>query len=276
MNYYNRRGVFRSLPPVTKNFLIINILVFAGALLIGHMNVNMNIDMLALYNFKSEHFRPYQIITHMFMHANLAHIFFNMFALFMFGRILESVWGSKRFFVFYILCGLGAAALTLAINNYQIVQMQEVIEEFKASPDPQLFWNIVEKYDIRLNQNGLSLVQDWMDRPGDIDLINTATNALESELYPNYVNQAMVGASGAIFGILAAFAVLFPNVELMLIFLPIPIKAKYMIPVFAVIELFLGVADFKWDNVAHFAHLGGAVVGLIMVLIWKRKRFKYQ
>jgi membrane associated rhomboid family serine protease len=276
MNYYKRGGVFGSLPPVTKNFLIINILMFAGTLLIQHMNISFDPSMLNLYNFTSDKFHPYQLITHMFMHAGLGHIFFNMFALFMFGRILESVWGSKRFFIFYIACGLGAALLDLTVRHIQLLHFYEMLNQYNANPNPQILWDIIEKYNINLNAAGRSLIQDWMDKPGNIKLMNEATRFLNHDVANALENTQTLGASGAIFGILAAFAVMFPNVELMLIFLPIPIKAKYMIPVYAIIELFLGVAHFKWDNVAHFAHLGGAIVGFILVMIWKRNRFRYQ
>jgi membrane associated rhomboid family serine protease len=202
---YNRGGNFlTALPPVTRVILIINVVLFLLDLLTHHVILNY----LALYSIHTNAFEPYQVISHMFMHGNLGHIFFNMFGLFMFGRVLESVLGSKKFFILYFLSGIGAAGLQLMIYYFQ------------QAP------------------------------------------------------AIMIGASGAIFGVLAAFAMMFPNVELMIIFLPVPIKAKYLVPIYAVFELFFGIASFKGDNIAHFAHLGGALVGFILIMIWKRKQFK--
>jgi rhomboid-like protein len=205
MNGYTRGGnVFSSLPTVTRVILIINIAIF----IIDWLTKHVIIHYLALYSFATNAFEPYQIVTHMFLHGGLGHIFFNMFGLFMFGRVLESVLGSRKFFILYFLSGLGAAALQLFVYYLQ-------------------------------------------DAPA-----------------------IMIGASGAVLGILAAFAVMFPNVELMIIFLPIPIKAKYLVPIYAVFELFFGIANFKADNIAHFAHLGGALVGFILVMIWKKNQFR--
>ena len=203
MNYSNRGGILSSLPPVTRVILIINVVLFVLDMFTGHLVLNY----LGLYSIHTQNFQPYQLVSHMFMHGGFGHIFFNMFGLFMFGKVLESVLGSKRFFILYFLSGLGAALLQLAIYYMQ------------------------------------------------------GSDAL------------MVGASGAVFGILIAFAMLFPNVELMLLFIPFPIKAKYLIPIYAVLELFLGVANFSGDNIAHFAHLGGAVVGFILIKIWKKNQF---
>ncbi len=196
-----------NLPPVVKNILWINIIMFLADKVLHGMGYNIT-EWLSLYSLNTPYFRPYQLITHMFMHANLMHIFFNMFGLVMFGRIIESVWGSKKMFILYFVSGLGAAGLQLLVY------------------------------------------------------------------YLTHIQAAMLGASGALFGLLAAFALLFPNVELMLIFLPIPVKAKYFVPAFAILSLFLGVASFKGDNIAHFAHLGGAIFGFFIALYWKRNQFK--
>jgi membrane associated rhomboid family serine protease len=201
----NRGGNFLSaLPPVTRVILILNVVLF----LLDLLTRNVIRSYLALYSIHTNAFEPYQIISHMFMHGSFGHIFFNMFGLFMFGRVLESVLGSKKFFLLYFLSGIGAAGLQLLIYYFQ------------------------------------------------------------------QADAVMIGASGAIFGVLAAFAMMFPNVELMIIFLPVPIKAKYLVPIYAVLELFFGIASFSGDNIAHFAHLGGAIVGFFLIMIWKRKQFK--
>lgn len=195
------------LPPVVKNILIINVIVFLADLIFKSLGYTFT-GWLALFTFDTGYFRPYQLVTHMFMHGGFAHIFFNMFGLVMFGKIIESVWGGKKFFILYFISGLGAAGLQL----------------------------------LAFNMSGIATM--------------------------------MVGASGAIFGILAAFAMLFPNVELMLIFLPVPIKAKYMVPGFAVLSLVFGVAGIRGDNIAHFAHLGGAIFGFLIAWYWKKNQFR--
>jgi membrane associated rhomboid family serine protease len=182
----------------------------------------------------------------MFMHGGLGHLFFNMFAVFMFGRVLETVWGSKRFFIFYILTGIGAAVAHLTVNYFQA---QKLIAQIAP-----------EQVDYII-QNGYSLIKSGQN----------FSNEILGRLNLIY-NIPTVGASGAVFGVLIAFAMLFPNTELMFIFIPVPIKAKYIIPAYAVLELFFGVANFKGDNIAHFAHLGGAFVGFIIVKIWNANR----
>jgi rhomboid-like protein len=193
-------------------------------------------DYLSLhYLFNTHHydhgvgFQPYQILTHMFMHGSLAHIFFNMWGLLMFGSILEQVWGPKRFLTFYLITGLGAVALHMAVQVY-------LMHSFTGSIDPS------------------------------IALLNANTDAAGI-----YVSQTL-GASGAIFGIATAFAMLFPNTELMIIPIPIPIKAKYLMPLYILVELVMGLSMHQGDNVAHFAHLGGALFGFILVKIWNRNR----
>ncbi len=196
---------FQELPIVVKNILIINIILFVGKFMLSD---RINLDaFLDLYPIGSDYFKPHQFISYMFMHADFMHILFNMLAVYMFGSILENIWGSKRFLNFYLLCGLGAAALQLAISSFN--------NEFTI----------------------------------------------------------LLGASGAVFGLLVAFAIMFPNTELQLYFI-IPVKAKYLVTFYALYELYNGF--FSMDNVAHFAHLGGLIVGLIIMMIWrKNKNFFY-
>lgn len=189
-------------PPIVKNLIIINVLVFVAQNIYDKQY--QLTGRLALYPIDSPYFQPYQIATHMFTHGSITHILFNMFGLYMFGKVLENVWGPKRFLLFYLVCGVGAAAAHLAVQYFT---------------------------------GGYS---------------------------------AAVGASGAIMGIFAAFAYLFPNTELYIMFIPIPIKAKWAVIGFAAIDLFGGVAQMSGDNIAHFAHLGGALTGFILVLIWNK------
>ena len=203
-----------SLPPIVKNLLFINGLFFLATAFLfpdriyfpGYENQGL-LGVLGLWPIDHENFRPYQIFTHMFTHAGIMHILFNMFSLWMFGRILESVWGPKRFLIFYLVCGIGAAAVHLAVQYFL---------------------------------GGYSYA---------------------------------VGASGAVMGVLVAFAYLFPNTELMLLFPPIPIKAKWLILIMIAYDLFGGLGRTS-DGVAHWAHLGGAAVGFLMVYIWNKTNKK--
>ncbi len=227
----NSSGFMSSIPVVTRNLLIINILVWLAQFLLGRV---IEIDKyLALHFFESDLFMPHQIITYMFLHdpSSPAHLFFNMFAVYMFGRTLEMVWGPKRFLVYYLLTGIGAAVaqeLVYAIEYREIVFNSAIIN------------------------------------------VNIGEQIINKQDFYNILPPTL-GASGAVFGILVAFGMLFPNVELMMVFLPIPIKAKWFVIGYGVMELFLGIADSAGDNVAHFAHLGGLITGFFIILYWRKK-----
>ncbi|RQO67231.1 rhomboid family intramembrane serine protease [Pedobacter sp. KBW01] len=219
------------IPPIVKNLLIINILFFAATLLLPNLHLD---NLLAVFYFDSPKFRFWQPITYMFMHGGFAHIFFNMFALYSFGSILESRWGAKKFLIFYFVTGLGALALQWVVQAYEVHQIIGHITMFDG-------WE--------------KLIQS-----------ERQAQTLGSIYYGG-----MVGASGAIFGLLVAFGMLYPNAELLIMFIPVPVKAKYIIPIYILIELSLGVAQFEGDSIAHYAHLGGALIGFILVKIWKDK-----
>jgi membrane associated rhomboid family serine protease len=264
-----------SLPPVVKNIIIINVIVFAiTALTESMLQTDFMVRHFALFPVGSSLFQPYQVVTHMFMHANLMHIFFNMFGVFMFGRMLEQIWGSKRLLIFYTVTGLGAAAAQLTVTYFQTHHMLQLVNQFNADPSYTVFNDIINRYFIGGNPPELiNFMQQWFYHPDNVSYVPEARQWLEIAVQRNMM-MPTVGASGAVFGILIAFAMMFPDVELMFIFLPIPVKAKYMVPFYALLELVLGVAGFKWDNVAHFAHLGGALFGFILVRIWKRNQFR--
>lgn len=253
--------LWRNMPDVTKNLIIINLILFLATFII-QIDGQSLVRHLALYYPGSENFEPYQIVSHMFMHGGLMHIFFNMFALLMFGSQLERIWGPKRFLFFYFSTGLGAVALHLGVSYWEA---QNILNSFEfpltvGVDSNQIVLDSKEALKSFLNnegRNGFEFDAQYSDNFNRIyQIFNTPT----------------VGASGAIFGLLMGFAMIFPNTELMLIFLPIPIKAKYFIPFYMAVELFLGVSNFSWDNIAHFAHLGGALFGFIIVMIWKRDR----
>lgn len=284
MSFGTSSGV--SLPPVIKHIIIINVIVFALTWLSESvLNTAFMWRHLALYNFKSPLFEPHQLITHIFMHANFMHIFFNMFGVFMFGRVLEQIWGSKKMLIFYTVTGLGAAAIHLTVNFVQMNNLMNMAEQFNVNPSYAIFNDIVMKFGQKMPATSqmMQFMQEWFYKPDDLSFAERAGDYIQYIMYGDPQKPTIgvgqlyiptVGASGAVFGLLIAFAMTFPDAELMLIFLPIPIKAKYFVPFYALLELFFGVANFDWDNVAHFAHLGGALFGFILVKWWKRNQFR--
>jgi rhomboid-like protein len=242
-----RQSPFSNIPPVVKNLLIINVIFFIAFLIFDHGGDGVLTHLFGMHYFGSKDFKVWQIITYMFMHGGLEHIFFNMFALFMFGPILEYSIGSKRFFNLYFICGIGAALLQILV---QAIQIHGITGAFTI---PMSGTMTPYGIDASYFQYG----------GGSPEVV--------AKLYGIY-NGPLVGASGAIFGLLVAFGMLYPNMELFLFFIPIPIKAKYIIPGYILIELFLGFGQFGGDNVAHFAHLGGALLGFILVKLWHLQR----
>jgi rhomboid family protein len=238
----NFRPNLSSIPPVVKNLIIINVLMLLATYIMSMQGIELS-RILGLHYIASPKFEPYQIVSHMFMHGGFTHLLFNMFALWMFGRILESVWGPRRFFIYYFATGLGAAVLHTFVNwiEYQSVTAQ-------MSP---------EQIDLVM-QNGANI---WMQGKNYTDPLMGKLNLL--------LNVPTVGASGAVFGVLLGFGMLFPNTQLMLLFPPIPIKAKYFVIGYGLIELYLGLSR-PGSNVAHFAHLGGMLFGYLLIRYWNK------
>lgn len=217
-----------SIPKVTKNLLIINILAYLATITLVKSGFDMN-DIFGLHYYESDSFKPFQIITYMFLHASFSHLFFNMFALWMFGRIIEEILGQSKYLFFYFTCGIGAGLVQELAWSYDI---------------PNALQGIAMKYE-------------------------TVLSAAETELIMSRF--ITVGASGAIFGLLLAFAMLLPNQPIFFMFIPVPIKAKYFVIIYALIELWGGVAASSGDNVAHFAHLGGMIFGFFLLKYWQNK-----
>lgn len=238
--YLGRTG---GIPPVVKNLILINIVMYLGMIAVNSVfQIDLNRE-LGLYFFKSPFFKPFQIITHMFMHGSMGHIFFNMFALWMFGKVLEQVWGSRRFLIYYLATGLGAAFLHMLVYYIEYASiLQQVSETYQID-------------------NFTPAIIDQLYNTGD----PLAKKAAISMIVPT------VGASGAVFGLLLAFGMLFPNTQLILLFPPIPIKAKYFVIGYGLLELYLGITQ-AGSNIAHFAHLGGMLFGFILIKLWKNKR----
>lgn len=257
------------LTPVVKNLLILNASMLALTYILRYFDFDL-INILGLYYFKSEYFKPMQFITHMFMHANLLHLFFNMYALFLFGSILETVWGGKRFFWYYIITGLGAAILHTAVNWYTINDFYNAATTFIENPILQNFQYLVNHYPEYFNKEAVNqIINNW--NISDLASLRATVN----ELVEKRINIPTVGASGAVFGILIAFGLMFPRVPLFLFFIPIPIPAKFFVIGYGALELISGIT-MPGDGVAHFAHLGGMIFGFILLKIWYGKKINRQ
>lgn len=243
MNGYGR-GFF-SMTPVVKNIIMINILMFL-AMAIGARTFGVDLNrLLGLYFPKSESFMPLQIVTHMFMHANFMHILFNMYAVYIFGQALENVWGPKRFLLYYFVTGLGAAFVHETVIAFEYDKLSRMLT-------PEQVQMVIKE--------GVSY---WEESKLYTD---EAMKSLQILL-----NTVTVGASGAVFGVLLAFGVLFPNTQLMIIFPPIPIRAKYFVIFYGVLELFLAFSQ-PGSNIAHFAHLGGMLFGWLLIKYWNKTK----
>ena len=265
-----RTPLFGNLPPVIKNLLIANIVVFLADMLISRSGfINLG-DWLALHNFQSEYFSPIQLVTYMFMHGGVTHIFFNMFALVMFGRVLEQVWGGKRFLVFYLVTGVGAALCQTIVGYLTLSGLQDQVVAFINTPDPELFTRLIRSHIDHPSEWVNQLIVDYTASPDNPYLINHAVQTA-SKLFAEMANVPTVGASGAVFGVLLAFGMMFPNVQLMLLFPPIPIKAKWFVLGYGLIELFAIIVPSANDNVAHFAHLGGMLFGFLLIKYWNKR-----
>jgi membrane associated rhomboid family serine protease len=241
MNGYGR-GIL-DLPPVVKNIIMINVIMILAYYAANSVfGIDLN-SLLGLYFPKSEQFKPLQIVTHMFMHGGIWHIFFNMYALFIFGPVLENVWGPKRFFIFYMVCGLGAA---FTHESVIFLQYNHLIN----SLSPENIQAVLTEGTTYFHQGKVFTDPDMQSLQL---LLNTPT----------------VGASGAIFGVLLAFGVLFPNTQLMLLIPPIPIKAKYLVMGYGALELYLAVTQ-PGSNIAHAAHLGGMLFGYLLIRYWRK------
>lgn len=262
-----RPGRFQILPVVVKNLIIINAIMLFAQFVLGKFGIDLA-DYLGLHYWKSDYFYIWQFITHMFMHGGLTHIFFNMFTLWMFGSVLENVWGPKRFLIFYLICGLGAAVLHLLVLSFGFSELATEVANYQNNPSLDSYIQFMQHYNLSRIPEFQSLKNFWQNNPDSIDAINHSSSYVNQYLNLRY-NEATVGASGAVFGILFAFGYLFPNTLLYIYFL-VPIKAKYVVAGLALIELFSGWRNSAGDNVAHFAHLGGMLVAFILLKIWNK------
>lgn len=251
---------------------------------LGRFGIDLS-DYLGLHYWKSDYFHFWQFFTHMFMHGSyndinltIMHLLSNMFALWMFGSILENIWGPKRFLTFYLICGIGAAILHMGVVGYEFTLIEKAFHAYQANPTADQFDLFVKQ---NLPRTPLeNLAKAWSNDPSNPEYATRASAWVDQYLYgatdpqtrqhfQGIFDEATVGASGAVFGILFAFGYLFPNTLLYIYFL-VPIKAKYVVAAYALFEIYAGIQNSAGDNVAHFAHLGGMLVGFIILKIWGR------
>jgi len=255
--------------PVTKNLILINVVMLLGTMAFQsayHIDLT---DLLGMHYYASDKFHPYQLFTYMFMHGGFTHLLMNMFALFMFGKVLEQVWGSKRFLFFYVFTALGAVVVHSLVSYFMFSRVESAIAAFNAAPSPSSFEILVKQYFPEyFTQVYDTLLVAWNANPANMAYAEHA-NSTAHLLLSYQMDVPMVGASGAIFGVLLAYGMLFPNTELMLLFPPIPIKAKYFVIIYGLAELGLGVYNPN-SSIAHFAHLGGMIFGFFLIRYWQK------
>jgi membrane associated rhomboid family serine protease len=279
-----RNGQFRPtgfslLPPVIKNLLIINGIFFLATFALGNsMSIDLT-DILGLHYWGSDKFRPYQFITYMFMHSsfNFMHILFNMLALWMFGNALENIWGPRRFLIYYLVTGIGAALVHYIVFYFQVSPVLAVVNEYLANPSLEGYQRLHETGFFRTSMESINVFNAFIIENKDYlnsnpDRFLQLSSLMVSEVKTIYLNAPVViGASGAVFGILLAFGMMFPNTYIYLYF-AIPIKAKWFVIIYGAIELYSGFSD-STSNVAHFAHLGGMIFGFFLIRAWRKNLY---
>jgi membrane associated rhomboid family serine protease len=259
--------MFRSLTPVVKNLLLITI----GIFVITSFALPQLKSWFALYYIHSDRFEPFQFLTYMFMHADFWHLFSNMLGLFIFGPLLEQFLGGKKLLVLWLVCGIGSGILYSGYTYYRMNQLDTQVERYFEDPSPDEFNRFVSKNRHMFNPAIYDFIDDYSRNPENERYINSAKNTLV-RVRNNVANIPMVGASGALFGVLIAFGMLFPNTELFLLFPPMPVKAKYLVLFYGLYTVYNILINNPTDNVAHFAHLSGLVIGFILVTYWKQSR----
>jgi len=261
------------LPPVVKNLLIINGLFFLAQLSIEQVYHIDLTDYLGMHYFGSAKFNPAQLVTYMFLHGGFSHIFFNMFALWMFGYTLENVWGGKRFLTYYFITGIGAALVHMLVMYISISGIQADAAAVMRSPEPALFSAFVDEHFPGFNSQLFDFMNAWSADPTNGEYINKASGYM-NDLINIQMDVPTVGASGAVYGILLAFGMMFPN-SLIYLYFFFPIKAKWFVILYGAAEIYLGFSNNPGDNVAHFAHLGGMIFGFFLIRYWNRKIRRY-
>lgn len=261
--------MFGRLTPMVRNLLLVTVAAYLIPSVLGFRDINLYVG---LWHIQSPYFMPFQFLTYMFAHGGFGHIFFNMLGLFFLGPLLEQFWGPKRFLTFYLITGIGAGVLYTGIKYVQSAPIKSDMETYEAGPSPEAFDMFMSDHASDRTYYGLQeFIESYYENPRNSMIVSQSMQEVQS-IYWGKINVPMVGASGAIYGILMAFGLLFPNMQLMLLFPPIPIKAKYLAMGLGAIAIYSGFRDSPGDNVAHFAHLGGMAFAFIMIHIWRPKK----
>jgi len=277
-NRYQPNG-FGFLPTVTKNIILINVIMYLATVLLQTQGIDL-VKYLGLHYFLAPDFKPHQFVTYIFMHGSFQHILFNMLAVYIFGQVLEQVWGPKRYLIFYLLTGFGAALAQYVVIHFSANELLSAINAVQDNLTLKTFEVLSNEQHFRegISSSFAFEFNDFVAKYNEALRSHSDNRAisLASQFLIDYKNQylnsqVVVGASGSLFGLLGAFGMLFPNTELYLYFL-FPVKAKWLVIAYGLIELFSGFRNDPMDNVAHFAHIGGLIVGIILVLIWRKDR----
>ncbi len=272
-----RPSRFSILPPVVKNLLILNGLFYLGTIIFeSRLGLNL-VNILGLHYFSADDFKPYQLITYMFMHGSFTHILFNMLAVWMFGAALENVWGSKRFLYYYLVTGIGAALIQYVVFAIELAPILDAINYTALNPSidnikaffQSTHFQLMDELMVHKHQTFVAKYSMLMEQENLRQASQVAHDYLIDYKEDVLNKPVIVGASGALFGLLLAFGMIFPN-ALIFLYFAIPIKAKYFVILYGAIELFYGIANTSGDNVAHFAHLGGMLFGFILIKTWQR------
>lgn len=259
--------MFRALTPLVKNLLLITV----GIHVIASFFMPQLKNLFALYYIDSRYFMPFQFVTYMFMHADFWHLFSNMFGLFIFGPLLEQFMGPKKVLILWMVCGIGSGILYSGYTVFKMNKLSNRIEAFTENPDPVTFNRFVSDNQHLFNEGIYDFIDEYDRNPDNTSLVDRATRTM-LQIRDRLADVPMVGASGALFGILIAFGMLFPNTQLFLLFPPIPIKAKYLVLFYGLYTVYNIFVSNPTDNVAHFAHLSGLLIGAVLVFYWKRDR----
>ncbi len=283
MSYNNqyRPGGFGHLPMVTKNIIIINVIMFLATLAAQTRGIDLN-KYFGLHYFLAPDFKPHQFITYIFMHGSYMHIFFNMLGVYIFGQVLEQVWGPKRYLIFYVLTGLGAALAQYVVIHFSVGSLLGSLEAVQTNLTRETFEAIFSNPEFHhgVSPDFIAEYNTFVSQyTAAVDAGSPRALSLASQFILDYKNQFLnsqivVGASGSLFGLLGAFGMLFPNQMLYLYFF-IPVKAKWLVIAYGAFELFSGWRNDPMDNVAHFAHIGGLLVGVLLVILWRKDRREF-
>ncbi len=267
------------LTPVVKNILIINVILLLVSQMTGLQIMGRSLnDLFALHYIQGENFSPFQLVTHMFMHAGFMHLLSNMIGLIVFGPKLEWIWGPKRFLLFYFVTGLGAAALQMTAYFFELSPKLAIINDYLQDPSLAVFKSIMDSNSLQINPRALMEIQNNIESTA---LLNPDRAIDQSVVYMGQIQEfllnsyRMVGASGAVLGIAMGFALYFPNTEMVIFPIMIPVKAKYLVIFYFLYEFYSIWAASPSDNVAHFAHIGGMVFGYLLIRYWNSKRNRF-